>query len=111
MTVDGLRIPRPLLRHELQRDLPVEARVLGLPDHTHPALADLLDQAVVQNILAGFDGQLPFSTFWNAETVYPPRRVGLATTKPGEKGPSKSPPSPDPLIIDYKATLSMNNLY
>jgi len=35
-----------------QRDVPVQARVLGLPDHAHPAFADLPDQAVVVELLS-----------------------------------------------------------
>ncbi len=30
----------------------------GLPHHTHPALADLLDQAVVEQLLSSLDGHL-----------------------------------------------------
>ncbi len=48
MPVDRIGIPRVGFGHELQRDMAVEARVLGLPDHTHAALADLFDQAVVE---------------------------------------------------------------
>ena len=33
---------------ELQRDMALQARVLRFPDDAHPALADLLDQALVQ---------------------------------------------------------------
>ena len=33
---------------KLQRDRPMKLRVLRLPDHTHPAFADLFDQAVVE---------------------------------------------------------------
>jgi hypothetical protein len=51
-----LRIGRHRLGKNLQRDVAVELRVLGLPHDTHAALADLLDQAVVQQLLAGFDG-------------------------------------------------------
>jgi hypothetical protein len=56
MPVDRIRIPGTGLGHELQGNVAVEARVLGLPDDAHPALADLLDQAVVQQLLSGFDG-------------------------------------------------------
>ena len=54
----ALRIGGHPLGQDLQRNLATELRVLGLPDHTHPALADLLDQAVVVQLLAGFDGHL-----------------------------------------------------
>jgi hypothetical protein len=40
----------------LERDVAVELGVLRLPDLAHPALADLLDQAVVEQLLSGFDG-------------------------------------------------------
>jgi hypothetical protein len=43
-------------RQDLDRHLTIECRVEGPPDHTHPARADLLDQAVVQQLPAGFDG-------------------------------------------------------
>ena len=43
------------LGHELQSHVAAQARVLGLPDDTHAALADLFDQAVVRQLLAGFD--------------------------------------------------------
>jgi hypothetical protein len=36
----------------------VQPRVFGLPDHAHPALADLLDEAVMKQLLAGFDRHL-----------------------------------------------------
>ena len=48
VALDGLRVLRAFLRYELKRDLAVQPSVLGLPNHTHPALADLLDQAVVE---------------------------------------------------------------
>ena len=35
---------------QLHRDAALEPCVLGLPHHTHPALTDLLDQAVVQQL-------------------------------------------------------------
>ena len=53
MPVDRIGILRAGLGHELQRDVAVQARVLGLPDHTHPTFADLLDQAVVEQLLSG----------------------------------------------------------
>ncbi len=56
VAVDGFRVLGALLGNELQRDVAMEASVLGLPDDAHPALADLLDQAVVQQLLSGFDG-------------------------------------------------------
>jgi hypothetical protein len=41
-----------ILRQELQRDKATEFCVLGLVDHTHPATAELLDDAVVRDSLA-----------------------------------------------------------
>jgi hypothetical protein len=38
------------LRQDLDRDLSIEGRVQRPPDHTHPTLADLLDDAVVQQV-------------------------------------------------------------
>ena len=46
---------RHRLGQHLQCNLAPELRVLGLPDHAHPALADLLDQAVVEQLLSGLD--------------------------------------------------------
>ena len=43
------------LRKQFDRDGAVEYRVERLPDHAHPALADLLHQAVVEQLLSGFD--------------------------------------------------------
>ena len=48
----GLRIFRHVLRQELQRDKAAKFDVLGLVDHTHPAAAELLDDAVVRDGLA-----------------------------------------------------------
>ncbi len=42
---------------DLDRHVAVERRVDGLPDDAHPALADLLGQAVVQELLAGSEFQ------------------------------------------------------
>jgi len=55
VAINGLRILGPFFRNELQRDVALEAGVFGLPDDTHPALADLLDQAVVQQLLSGLN--------------------------------------------------------
>jgi hypothetical protein len=43
-----LGVPGEVLGQDLDRHVAAERRVLGAPDHTHPALADLLDQAVVK---------------------------------------------------------------
>ena len=50
-----LKQPRPSFRigchplgKDLQRNLAAELRILGPPNDTHPTLADLLDQAVVE---------------------------------------------------------------
>ncbi len=51
-TGQGLGILGDFLGQELQGDKAVEASVLGLVDDTHPAAAELLDDAVVRNGLA-----------------------------------------------------------
>ena len=48
-------IGRHRLGEYLQRNVATELRVLGLPDNTHPAFADLFDQAVVKQLLSGLD--------------------------------------------------------
>ena len=48
----GLRVFCNILRQELQSDKATEFDVLGLVDHTHPATAQLLDDAVVRDGLA-----------------------------------------------------------
>src|SRR5262245_42670683 len=47
-----LRVARNTLRKEFQGDKAVQARVLGLVNHTHTATTKLLDDAVVRNGLA-----------------------------------------------------------
>ncbi len=44
----------------LDRDLTIERRIDGLPDHAHATLADLLDQAVVEQLLSGRDRHVSF---------------------------------------------------
>ena len=58
MAVDDLPLLLLLLKHELQRDAALQARILRLPDHTHAARADLLDQAVMEQLFSGFDRHL-----------------------------------------------------
>ena len=41
------------IRQDLDRHLAVERGVERAPHHTHPTLADLLDEAVVAELLAG----------------------------------------------------------
>ena len=48
---------REHVRDDLDRDLAAEILVQGFPDLAHAALADLLDQAVVEELLIGFDGR------------------------------------------------------
>ena len=43
------------MTYDLDRYGAVEARVDRFPDHAHPSLADFLDQAVVLELLAGFE--------------------------------------------------------
>jgi hypothetical protein len=56
MPVDGIGIPDVGLGHKLQGNMAMESRVLRFPDDPHAALADLLDQAVVQYVLSDLDG-------------------------------------------------------
>ena len=51
-----LRVSSQLWRQDLEGDIAIESRVGRLVDHTHPALADLLDQTVVKELLSRFDG-------------------------------------------------------
>src|SRR5580700_180806 len=48
----SLRIFGNLVRQELQGDKAVQLYVLGLVDHTHPATAEFLDNAIVRDSLA-----------------------------------------------------------
>ena len=48
----GLRVLGHIVGQELQGDEAAEFSVLGLVDHTHPAAAELLDDAVVRDGLA-----------------------------------------------------------
>ncbi len=52
----GVRVTEELLGQHLDRNLPAQPRVLGQVNLAHPALTDLLRDAVVQQCLAGFDG-------------------------------------------------------
>ena len=54
-TGEAVGICRESLGQEFDRSLAVERSVDSLPDHAHPALADLLDQAVMGQGLAGLD--------------------------------------------------------
>ena len=47
-----LRVFGYIVRQELESDKAAELHVLGLVDHTHPAAAELLDDAVVRDGLA-----------------------------------------------------------
>jgi hypothetical protein len=51
-TLERCRISTKLRRKELQRHAAAEGRILGLEDDTHPAAAQLLQNAVVGNSLA-----------------------------------------------------------
>src|ERR1700686_4448509 len=48
----GSRIVLHLRRQEFQRDMAVQIEVFGFVDHTHPAAAQLLDDAIVRDGLA-----------------------------------------------------------
>ena len=41
-------------RKKLDRYLAIEGGVHGLPDHAHPTFANLFDESVMQELLAGF---------------------------------------------------------
>ena len=45
----GLLARQRMGGEELQRDTPLQLQVLGLVDHTHPALTELVSDAVVRN--------------------------------------------------------------
>ena len=49
---EGLRVFGDVVGQELKSDKAAELHVLGLVDHTHPAAAELLDDAVVRDGLA-----------------------------------------------------------
>ena len=56
-TLQPLGVVGQLGRQDLDRHLALEGRVEGLPDHAHPPLADLLDEAVVFQHLTCLDPQ------------------------------------------------------
>ena len=47
--IEGLRVAREILGQELQRDGAAEPVVFGLVDDTHPALAELSDDAITRD--------------------------------------------------------------
>ena len=51
-TLERRRIRTEFRRKKLQGHAAAERRILGLEDHTHPAAAQLLQNAVVRNRLA-----------------------------------------------------------
>ena len=59
---ESLRIAGEGIGKDLDRHFAVEVGVRGFPDHTHPAFADLLDQAVVEQLLSGLDRHLGISS-------------------------------------------------
>ena len=56
-TSNPLDVGRDRVQKNIDGDATIERRVRGLPDRTHAPLADLLDQAVVDPLLSGFEGQ------------------------------------------------------
>src|ERR1700733_3711074 len=48
-SLESLRVPGQFVRKEFQSDMAAEAQIFGLIDHTHPAAAQLLNDAVVRN--------------------------------------------------------------
>ena len=65
----ALGVGRERLGQDLDRDFTVEGAVDRLPDHPHAARADLVDETVVQQGLARFEG-----AFFFAPAVSAPRR-------------------------------------
>ena len=51
-TIDRMRMLRQFRRQELQRHVPLQARVLSAIDDTHPPTSQLLDDAIVGDGLA-----------------------------------------------------------
>src|SRR5882724_6637688 len=51
-TSQGLGVSGDLVRQKLQGNKTMESRILGLVNHTHPATADFLKDAVVRDGLA-----------------------------------------------------------
>ena len=56
-TFERLRVMSHVLRHELERDEATKLGVLSLIDDTHPAPAELLDDAVVRDGLSDHGAQ------------------------------------------------------
>ncbi len=56
---ETIGIPRELLGERLDGNRSTELRVLGLPDDTHPPLADLLDEPVMGQLATGSQRRLP----------------------------------------------------
>ena len=54
----GLRVAGNLIGQELQRHKTVKPNVFSLVDHTHPATAEFLNDAVVRDGLANHQGQI-----------------------------------------------------
>jgi hypothetical protein len=52
---EALEVVGQAVGEDLDGDVALKCRVGGSPDHTHAALADLIDQAVVEQLLSGFD--------------------------------------------------------
>jgi hypothetical protein len=48
-TFQSLAVLRKVFREEFERNKSLKARVLGLVDHTHAAIAELLQNAVVRH--------------------------------------------------------------
>jgi hypothetical protein len=82
---EGLRVFRYLVGQELEGNKPAELNIFGLVHHTHPATAELLDDAVVRDGLADhaqayYGGRLGKSVktqkFRHLVPVRQPRRNG-----------------------------------
>ena len=57
-TGQGLRILDHLVGKKLKRDKPVQCQVFGFVHHTHPAAAELFEDAIVRDGLADHDANL-----------------------------------------------------
>ncbi len=52
-----IRVLADVIGQKLDRDVTLERRVARLPDHTHTALADLVDDAVMEQFLSWLERQ------------------------------------------------------
>src|SRR6266851_6770636 len=100
---ESLRVLREILREKLQSDKATEFRVLGLVNYTHPATAELLDDAVVRDGLTDhlrecYGVRSGMSTYGSMQAQCSFACSALASFRIGMSGvgvfsdPDKSPP-------------------